>query len=827
MKKLFLFTAIIFAISLQSFAQLSEGGTPYSFYEQSSISDIDAVLLNQPDLKSIKYEDSILDINKTFLRYGISAYCDLSPQNSGEWTYLNNGDKLWRLKITVPKAQALGIYYDRFILPEGSKLFLYNEDKSQVIGAFTYKNNHSSELFANELIQGETVILEYYQSASVSKEAILHINEIAYCYRNSGFKSKTYEFGSSASCEVNVNCSEGTNYQNQKRGVARISVKVGSSYGWCSGSLINNVAQNCTPYFLTADHCALDGSNNHASASDLNQWMFYFKYESAGCTNGTEPTPVTMTGCTMKANGGLGGETGSDFFLVQFNSAVPTSINAYFNGWSRNTPTSSGVSIHHPSGDIKKISSFTSAPTSTTWVSVAGTHWQVYWATTTNGHGVTEGGSSGSPLFDNTGKLIGTLTGGGSACVNGGAGTGTGPTQPDAYGKFSYHWASNGTTNAAKLQPWLDPSNTGATSLGGCNCPNNTLTADFYANTTNISVGGTVTFTSSSSGNPTSWAWTFSGGNPSSYNGQTPPSIRYSAAGSYNVSLTVSNGTTNNTNTKTAYIVVSNTPPVSTCDTLSNVLATEMAGLTIYGFTGQTGTWTGHNGYNETEFADKFTNSGTKYIKGIFYAPATAHAGNSSSKLTFKVYADGTTPGSTLVSKDVLMSSMSINTWNYVQFNSPVAVSGNFYLGYQIYYVANDTFALYMVADRLSGTATAYSKGTSWSAFSDYTLFSSLALAGIVCTSTGINDNNLIDENGVVVFPNPSTGLVNILFTEPNVNPNSIKVYDMFGKIIENINLKGTTNNSYEIDLSGRTKGLYIISIEENNKRIVRKVSLQ
>ena len=80
-----------------------------------------------------------------------------------------------------------------------------------------------------------------------------------------------------------------------------------------------------------------------------------------------------------------------------------------------------------------------------------------------NGHGVTEGGSSGSPLFNYDGQIVGTLTGGSSYCNT--------PTSPDVYGKMSYHWTSNGTPNDERLKPWLDPTNSGVTTLNGSSDP--------------------------------------------------------------------------------------------------------------------------------------------------------------------------------------------------------------------------------------------------------------------------------------------------------------------------------------------------------------------
>ena len=82
------------------------------------------------------------------------------------------------------------------------------------------------------------------------------------------------------------------------------------------------------------------------------------------------------------------------------------------------------------------------------------------------------------------------------------------------------------------------------------------IVADFVASDTVITKGGTVSFTDQSGCNPTSWEWTFEGGEPSSYSGQNPPDVTYSNSGTFKVSLTVSNANGEDTETKNNYITV-------------------------------------------------------------------------------------------------------------------------------------------------------------------------------------------------------------------------------------------------------------------------------
>jgi hypothetical protein len=206
----------------------------------------------------------------------------------------------------------------------------------------------------------------------------------------------------------------------------------------------------------------------------MNQWRFYFRYESPNCNNPNTAGTLDdhyIQGCFRLADSDDGGgNSGSDFLLVQLgaasnetftvNTLKSADFSGYWNGWkSTSSASQGGAGIHHPAGDIKKISTFNGNTQSTSWGSAGGSHWQLSWSSNSNGHGVTEGGSSGSPLFNNSGQIIGTLTGGSSYCNT--------PTSPDLYGKMSYHWTSNGNANDEKLKPWLDPTNSNASTMGG------------------------------------------------------------------------------------------------------------------------------------------------------------------------------------------------------------------------------------------------------------------------------------------------------------------------------------------------------------------------
>ncbi|RLD60270.1 MAG: hypothetical protein DRJ05_04980 [Bacteroidetes bacterium] len=442
-------------------SQISSGGIPVSFATENVPAYYQEIALTVPSPEELYGDGEIEDKLSLPHRFAKLIPVNFNPANSGTWEDLESGGRVWRLAVYAENAEALCLYFDDFYLPKGYKLFLYDGDKNQVKGAFTSENNHESRLFATELVSGDFMTIELYQPKGVDKKLSLSISDVAYAYKNG---EGTTGFGGSDPCEINVNCSpEGDNWQNNKRSVVRIKVKVGGGLYWCSGSLVNNVRSDRTPYILTANHCAFQ-NGNYASADDLNQWLFYFNYEGEGCENPQYETDidfVTITGASKIANADA--NNGSDFYLVELNDDIPEYVNPYFNGWSASGDiSSSGVTIHHPEGDIKKISTYDEPLLASQWMgNGVYSHWKVFWVETENEWGVTEGGSSGSPLYDAEGNLIGTLTGGMAYCGS------SGEDLPDYYGTFFYHWDLNGTNDTLQLKPWLDPDNTGVTEFSG------------------------------------------------------------------------------------------------------------------------------------------------------------------------------------------------------------------------------------------------------------------------------------------------------------------------------------------------------------------------
>lgn len=367
------------------------------------------------------------------LRYGALMPCDVDLFTDGVWDELEDGTVVWRFKVYSPGAKTIGLEFDDFWIPEGAQIHLYNDTLETVYGSYTAVNNQPHEEIAFEPFPGDHVIFEYQQPAGTLENPRLSLGTVIYDYRGVyGLEAFDGEQGGSGdgSCFTNVNCPEGDPFDPQKRATFRTF----SNGGLCSGALINNTAEDATQYAYTAWHCG-QGSNT----------VFTFNYQTATCSGGSAPQNETVSGATN-----LVSHQGSDNRLLRINNQIPPSYQAFFAGWRKSTanPTFT-MSMNHPSGGPKKIAIDNNGAFKTN-VNFQGIGLVNVWRCDWN-VGSSAGGASGGPLFDNGGRIIGTLSGGpGGSCPS-----------ITYFGRKHVFW------NSANVAQYLDPAGTGQTTLEG------------------------------------------------------------------------------------------------------------------------------------------------------------------------------------------------------------------------------------------------------------------------------------------------------------------------------------------------------------------------
>ena len=447
-----LWTVGLSTVCIVSQAQITYGGSPWHEGPRPGAIEFPAM-----DLEALRAEDDVTDRYKEApWRFGVEHDVALNAVEHGAWT-VENGHRVWRLAVHAEGAVNMSVRFDQFDVPEGGVVFIYAADASSVIGALDHRNMKDWGGLATGVLATSELVVEYRQPLGLQDMPSLSIDQIVQGYRPlSGWPhhGDRGPFGSSGSCNINVNCPQGDEWQVEKRSVALI---VSGGYGACTGALVNNTANDGTPYFLTADHCL----------GNPGSWVYYFNHESATCNGTTAPTNQSISGGTL-----LVAENGADVALIELSQTPPSSFNVQYAGWDATGVVPDGtVGIHHPGGDIKKICFDYDSPFPQNMFGGTAVWYINEWE-----DGVTEPGSSGSPLFDLNHRIIGQLYGGTAACTgfdqNGPENNG----EPDWYGRFNVSWNLG-------LSDYLDPTNTGTLVLNG-------YPVGAFANDASVSITG-------------------------------------------------------------------------------------------------------------------------------------------------------------------------------------------------------------------------------------------------------------------------------------------------------------------------------------------------
>lgn len=388
----------------------------------------------------------------------------LTPQRDGVWDALPDGSQLWRVQVRAAGATDLRLVFRRYALPAGATLHLIGAD-GYYQGPYTAGDGDGT--FHAPVLPGDTATIELRVPAAAWPLAAdaLELGQVGAGFRDA-FRREPIDLiklgdpGRSGACNVDVVCPLGAPYANEVRAVAYYEFVRDDDHRTyrCTGTLLNNTARDRKNYFLTAAHCV-------GSAAEASSMVLYWNYQSTRCGVLAAPAEGYFNddqhGAVLRAT-----RADVDISLVELNQAPLADWQVYYAGWDARGATPSGtVGLHHPSGDVKKITTGPAPSVIASCTSDTPTAANTHWRTGPYTQGTTEGGSSGSALFirlgdDGAKRVIGTLSGGDAACQ------GAQPNaETDCYGRVATAW--NGASAAARLRDWLDPTNSNTTALDG------------------------------------------------------------------------------------------------------------------------------------------------------------------------------------------------------------------------------------------------------------------------------------------------------------------------------------------------------------------------
>lgn len=432
------------SVSAQQGGQILRNATPPSLKASAPLQApefVESFILPKLENQKLSEQAKTLDAAGP-LHFAEPVMVGLSCETFGTWESYSTTQDIWRCSFASPGAISLNLGFSDYHLPPGAELSIYTGKGEELAGPFTDENNEDHGEFWAPILDGDELTLELVVPKNERANVRLTVGQVNHGFRS--LKDALPASSKSGSCNVDVACPQGDDWRNQ------IAAVGGYSFGgslFCTGTLINNTAQDLRPFFLTANHCGINASNAPSV-------VVYWNYENTSCRPvGSSASGAAGNGVLNQFSSGAvfrAANSTSDFTLLELDDPIPTTFGLYFAGWDRRPQvTSSAVCIHHPDGDEKRISFENNALQITQYLSETVVPNGSYLKVPDWDLGTTEPGSSGSALFSPEKRIIGQLHGGFAACGN---------DLSDWFGRFAISWEGQGAANNS-LKTWLDPLN--------------------------------------------------------------------------------------------------------------------------------------------------------------------------------------------------------------------------------------------------------------------------------------------------------------------------------------------------------------------------------